>query len=135
MKKRKFLFILPMVGVLIISLVLSLKAGTDGEKELTNSVENACGKKGSIYGTVVYFQSCYMSYMQAAQVQLKGKNTGVKEKVNTDSNGKFEFDDLKEDTYKLTVGKKNFKNSKATVKLKSGRAKFAEIEIESSGKK
>ncbi|OHB73115.1 MAG: hypothetical protein A2W17_07800 [Planctomycetes bacterium RBG_16_41_13] len=131
MKKRKFLFILPMVGVLIISLVLSLKAGTEGEKDLTNSVENACSKRGSIYGTVVYFQSCYMSYMQAAQVQLKGKNTGIKKNVNTSSNGKFEFDDLKEDTYKLTVEKKNFKNSKATVKLKSGRAKFTEIELES----
>ena len=131
MKKRKFLFILPMVGVLIISLVLSLKAGTEGEKDLTNSVENACSKRGSIYGTVVYFQSCYMSYMQAAQVQLKGKNTGTKKNVATNRDGKFEFDDLKEDTYKLTVEKKNFKNSKATVKLKSGRAKFTEIEIES----
>ncbi len=131
MKKRKFLFILPMVGVLIISLVLSLKAGTEGEKDLTNSVENACSKRGSIYGTVVYFQSCYMSYMQAAQVQLKGKNTGTKKNVATNRDGKFEFDDLKEDTYKLTVEKKNFKNAKDTVKLKSGRAKFTEIEIES----
>ena len=130
MKKRKFLFILPMVGVLIVSLVLSLKAGTEGEKDLTNSVENACSKKGSIYGTVVYFQSCYMSYMQAATVQLKGKNTDTKKKFTTDSNGNFEFDDLEEDTYKLTAEKKSFKNSKATVKLKSGRAKFAEIEIE-----
>lgn len=131
MKKRKFLFILPMVGVLIISLVLSLKAGTEGEKDLTNSIESACSKRGSIYGTVVYFQSCYMSYMQAAQVQLKGKNTGTKKNVATNRDGKFEFDDLKEDTYKLTVEKKNFKNAKDTVKLKSGRAKFTEIEIES----
>lgn len=130
MKKRKFLFILPMVGVLIVSLVLSLKAGTDGEKELTNSVETACSNRGSIYGTVVYFQSCYMQYMQAATVQLKGNKTGTNKKVTTGSDGKFEFDDLKEDTYKVTATRNNYKKDSTKIKLKSGRAKFTELEIE-----
>jgi len=134
MSKRKFLFIIPTAAVLIISLVLSLTAGTKGEKDITNGVESACSKRGSIYGTVVYFQSCYMSYLQSVQIELKGNKTGVKKKVNTDRSGTFAFDDLKEDKYKLTASKKGFKNAKATVQLKDGRARFTEIEIESSGK-
>ncbi|MCF6148059.1 MAG: carboxypeptidase regulatory-like domain-containing protein [Candidatus Kuenenia sp.] len=129
MKKRKLLFVVPTAAVLIVSLVLSLKAGTSGENDLTNSVENACSNRGSIYGTVVYFQSCYMQYMQAAQIELKGNKTGVKEKVNTNRDGEFVFDDLKADTYKITASKNKYKNDKVKIKLDSGRARFVELEL------
>lgn len=130
MKKRKLLFIAPTAAVLIVSLVLSLKAGTSGEKGLTNNVENACSKRGSIYGTVVYFQSCYMQYMQAAKVQLKGKKTGIKDTAETNRYGEFAFDDLKADTYKITASKNKYKNDKVKIKLDSGRARFVELELE-----
>lgn len=129
MKRRNHVFIIPIAIILVLSLVLPLTTGTDITKVPLGAVDN-CNTKGSIYGRVVYFQACYMQYMKAATVMLKGRTTGTEKTSTTNQKGKFLFDELDEDTYKITASKSGYKKSKISVDLKQGRSRLVELELE-----
>lgn len=129
MKRRNHVFIIPIAIILVLSLVLPLTTGTDITKVPPDAVNN-CNQKGSIYGRVVYFQACYMQYMKAAMVMLKGRTTGTEETSKTDPKGRFIFEKLDEDTYKITASKPDYNKSKISVDLKQGRSRLVELELE-----
>jgi hypothetical protein len=129
MKRRNYVFIIPITIILVLSLVLPLTTGTDITKVPLDAVDD-CNQKGSIYGRVVYFQACYMQYMKAAMVILKGRATGIEKTYTTVSAGRFIFDELDKDTYKITASKPDYNKSKISVDLKQGRSRLVELELE-----
>lgn len=129
MKRRNYVFIIPIAVILVLSLVLPLTTGTDITRVPQDAVDD-CNQKGSIYGRVVYFQACYMQYMKAATVMLKGKKTGTEKTSTTTPKGKFAFDELDADTYKITASKPDYEKSRISVDLKKGRSRLVELELE-----
>lgn len=129
MKRRNYVFTIPVAIILVLSLVLPLTTGTDITKVPPYAADD-CNQKGSIYGRVVYFQACYMQYMKAATVMLKGKATGTEKTSTTSPKGKFIFDELDADTYKITASKSGYAKSRISVDLKQGRSRLVELELE-----
>ena len=87
----------------------------------------AIASKGKIFG---YVTDEYSTPVKSAKVRCKGKNTGIKVKMNTDKQGYFEFNNLDADTYKIVAKKKGYYKSKYTVNLKDGEEKEIEMVLE-----
>lgn len=85
--------------------------------------------KGSIYGYVV---DIYGSPIESVRLRLKGLRTRLNKRVASDSDGFFEFADLRKDTYVINANKKSYRKTKAKVELEEGEAKEIEIEMRKS---
>ncbi|MCF6154703.1 MAG: glucose sorbosone dehydrogenase [Candidatus Brocadia sp.] len=83
-------------------------------------------KTGKIYGYVVDIKG---NPLVSVKVNLKGKETKIRKKTLSDTEGSFEFADLEADTYKITTKKRGYRKGRQTVMLEEGGEEEIAIEM------
>ncbi|KXK25155.1 MAG: putative glucose sorbosone dehydrogenase [Candidatus Brocadia sinica] len=84
------------------------------------------GERGKIYGYVVDIKG---NPLESVKVNLKGKETKIRKKTLSGTEGSFEFTDLETDTYKITAKKRGYRKGRQTVMLEEGEDEEIRIEM------